>query len=349
VSIPPLKPMSLLTLALCVAAVLVMAPLWAPLVLAAWFADLLRPALRRLERLLRGRRRAAGVVIVLVTVGALLPLVGVAVALTSAVRELLEEVRAALEGQGSVAGVLFGGAEVGTRPEARDWADLASRYGANAWQALSTIARASASAAIGVLVFVVALYTFAVDGERAYAWLEEHAPIARGDLERLAGAFRETGRGLLVAGVGTALAQGAVATVAYVSMGIPRALALGPLTALCALVPVVGTALVWVPLALELGARGQYWRAFGVVAVGAGVHSLVDNLVRPALARFGHLRLPTFVVLVSMLGGISVFGATGALLGPLLVRLCVEALAIASDSRRNGAGAARSAVNRTLG
>ena len=196
---------------------------------------------------------------------------------------------------------------------------------------------------------MAALYTFAVDGERAYAWLEEHAPVARGDLERLAGAFRETGRGLIVAGAGTALAQGAVATAAYVAMGIPRALALGPLTAVCALVPVVGTGLVWVPLALELGARGQYWRAVGVVVVGAGLHSLIDNFVRPALARYGHLRLPTFVVLISMLGGLAVFGATGALLGPLLVRLCVEALAIASDSRRSPLGAPRDASSPPLG
>jgi predicted PurR-regulated permease PerM len=101
----------------------------------------------------------------------------------------------------------------------------------------------------------------------------------------------------------------------------------------CALVPFVGTGLVWIPLAIELGATGQYWRAGVVVVMGAGVHSLVDNFVRPMLARYGHLHLPTFVVLISMLGGVAAFGATGALLGPLLVRLCVEALAITSGRR----------------
>ncbi len=95
---------------------------------------------------------------------------------------------------------------------------------------------------------------------------------------------------------GTALVQGAVATVGYVAIGIPRALLLGPLTSLCAIVPLVGTALVWVPLAVELGATGQYWRAGVVVAVGAGVHSLVDNFIRPLFARYGRLTLPTFVV-----------------------------------------------------
>ncbi len=331
---PSVRPMSAVSAGLCIAAALVLVPLWAPLVLAAWFADLLRPAVRKLERFLGGRGRAAGAIVVLVVVGVLLPLVGIALALATATQDLLVQLRAAIEGKGSLASALLGGGSVGSRPEMRDWADLASRYGANAWRALSVVARASASAAVGTLVFVAALYTFVVDGERAYAWLEKHAPITREELARLAGAFRETGRGLIVAGGGTALVQGALATVAYVAIGIPRGLILGPLTAVCALVPFVGTGLVWIPLAIELGASGQYWRAVVVVAMGAGVHSLVDNFVRPMLARSGHLHLPTFVVLISMLGGVAAFGATGALLGPLVVRLCVESLAIVAERRR---------------
>jgi len=323
-----LTPMRVLTALLAAAAAVVLVPLWVPLVLAAWTADLLHPAVRRLERALGGRRTAAATVVVLLVLGALLPIGGVVAALVSGVRELLDQVRAALEGSGSLSSALLGTGDA--YRGAPSWADLATRYGASAWRALSTIARASASAAIGLLVFVAALYTFTVDGERAYAWIESHAPIPRDALARLAGAFRETGRGLIVAGGGTALVQGAIATIAYVAIGIPRALLLGPLTALCAIVPVVGTGLVWVPLAIELVATGEYWRAVVVLAVGAGVHSLIDNFVRPALARYGRLTLPTFLVLVSMLGGIAVFGAAGALLGPLLVRLCVEAFAIIS-------------------
>lgn len=326
------SPMGALATALCIAAIVVLAPLWAPLVLAAWFADVLRPAVRRLERWLGGRRRGAGALIVLLAVGVLLPLAGAIAALVPAVQELLEQVRAALEGQGSLAGALLGGAGGANPPEVHRWTDLASRFGANAWVAASTLVRASASVAIGIVVFIVALYTFAVDGERAYEWLERHVPITREELARLAGAFRETGRGLIVAGGGTALVQGALATIGYLAIGIPRAMLLGLLTAVCALVPFVGTALVWVPLAIELGATGQYWRAGLIVAVGVVVSS-VDNFVRPMLTRYGHLRLPAFAVLVSMLGGIALLGATGALLGPLVVRLSVESLAIVAQRR----------------
>lgn len=313
--------------ALCIAAAVVFAPLWAPLVLAAWSADLLGSVVRRLERILGGRRRGAAAVVVLLAVAVLVPLTALGALLVSEVHDLVDQIRAALEGRGSFGSVLVGEGAAGTK---LDWADLATRYGANAWQVVSTFARASATAAIAVVVYVFALFTFLADGERAYAWLAERAPIPRAALDRLARAFRETGRGLIVAGGGTALAQGVFATAAYAAIGIPRALLLGPLTGLCAIVPAVGTALVWVPIAIELAVTRQWVRAALVVAAGVIV-GVVDNFVRPFLARHGHLALPTFVVLLSMLGGVAVFGATGALLGPLVVRLAAEALEILSD------------------
>lgn len=317
-----------LTLVLVILSLAMLAPVGVPLVLAAWFADVLGPAAQRLERVLGGRRRAAAAIIVLFTLAVLVPLVAVGIEVVGGVRDLLAQIGAALEGQGPLTGVLLGNDATVPHASIRDWADLASRHGANAWRTLMTVARASASAAIGLVVFVAALYTFAVDGDRAYAWLATHAPIERDALDRLARAFRETGRGLIIGSGGTALVQGAIATIAYVAIGIPRGLVLGPLTAICALVPVIGTGIVWIPLAVELGVTGDYWRAAIVLVVGVGIHSVVDNFVRPVLTRYGKLKLPTFVVLTSMLGGVALLGAAGALIGPLVVRLCVEALDI---------------------
>lgn len=333
------KPMTILTVLLCLTSVLIIAPLWAPIVLAVWIADLLLPLAKTFERRLGGRRWVASLLTVLVAVGILAPLTGFAAALTSSVLEFVTQARAALNGQGSLTTLLLGGTNTLRRPALSglnawsDWATLASRYGENAWRLMAVMGRASAGVAITVLVFVAALYTFISDGDRAYAWLEEHMPIESKSLARLAGAFRETGRGLIVSAGGTALAQGVLATAAYLAIGIPRAFIFGPLTALCGFIPFVGTGLVWIPLAIELGATGQYWRCALVGVVGVGV-GLVDNLLRPFLTQYGHLKLSTFVVLVSMIGGIAVFGATGALLGPLVVRLCVEALAIELERRR---------------
>ncbi|HVJ94483.1 MAG TPA: AI-2E family transporter, partial [Labilithrix sp.] len=225
----------------------------------------------------------------------------------------------------------------------RAWADMASRYGADVWRAASSIAKASASMLLSGFVFVIAFYTFTVDGEDVVSWLKQRAPIGPRAFERFAAAFRETGRGLLVGAGGTALAQGLVATVTYVALGIPSAVVLGALTAVCALLPTVGTALVWAPLSLSLALTSSPGRAAILAIVGLTVISSIDNVLRPLLTRFGRLHLPAVLVLFAMLGGVAMFGAAGVLLGPLLVRFAVEALAIAKEDELFSDAAAASA------
>jgi predicted PurR-regulated permease PerM len=329
---PQRRALRLVALGLAVAAIFVVAPLWLPLLLAAWIADLVQAPLRTLQRRLGGRRRGAAALVVLLIVAVLVPLAAIGAAVAVGAEDLFAELRAALEGRGSLAGVLLGG-RTATPMTLRDWAVLASRHSANVWHALTLVAQTSVSALLGILVFVVTLYALAAGGARSYRWLARHSPLPPRALGRFTRAFRETGRGLIIGGGGTALVQGIVATIAYVAIGIPRALLLGPVTALCALVPVVGTALVWAPLAMELAIAGDYVRAVIVAIVGAGIIGGIDNVVRPILARHGRLDLPTAIVLISMLGGIAAFGPTGALLGPLAVRLAFEALAMLHEER----------------
>jgi predicted PurR-regulated permease PerM len=166
-----------------------------------------------------------------------------------------------------------------------------------------------------------------------YNWIEAHLPIAPRNFSRYASAFAETGRGLAV-GVGlTAVIQGLTATVAYLALGIPRAFVLGVLTAAVSLIPSVGTALVWGPVAVGLALTGHWGRAVIMVAIGIFVIGLVDNLLRPLLSRHGSVQLPMFVLLVAMFGGLATVGAWGLLLGPLLVRLAAEAVSIERDER----------------
>ena len=102
-------------------------------------------------------------------------------------------------------------------------------------------------------------------------------------------------------------------------------------TILVSLIPSVGTALVWVPVAAGLALTGRLVAAAVLAAVGLLIVSTVDNLLRPVLARYGHLHLPTYVVFLAIFGGLALFGAAGLVLGPLLVRLGAEAAAIARE------------------
>jgi predicted PurR-regulated permease PerM len=332
VSISERKALRFVAFGLVLAAVVTIAPFWVPLVLAAWTADLLQPSMRRLQAWLGGRRRGAAAIVVLLVVAALVPLAFVVAVVVIGVRDLILQLTAAIQGQGTLGSVLLGGGPAHS-PTFREWADLLSRYGENAWHAVTLVAQTSFSLLLGVLIFVATLYAFASTGSASYRWMLQHSPIPTKALHRFMLAFRETGRGLLIGSGGTALIQGAVATVAYIVIGIPRALLLGPLTAIAALVPALGTGLVWVPLAIELALSKHYVRAGLIAAVGAGLISLIDNFVRPVLTRYGKLNLPTSIVLLSMLGGLAVFGASGVILGPLIVRLAAEALAIVRESR----------------
>lgn len=306
-------------------------PLWLPLLLAAWTADLVEPVVARLEKLLRGRRRSAAFVVALLAFGLILPAALVGGVVVAEVRHILAEARVALEGDGSLA-KLVGGTTEGVR-DVEQWAALVRRYGPDAWQAAATVARASARTLLAMLVYAVAVFAFSVDGGRAYTWAERTLPIDGQDLRRFAAAFRETGRGLVVGAGGTALAQGCVATVAYLALGVPRAFVLGALTTLCALVPFVGTALIWAPTAVGLALGGDVGRAVALAVLGVAVVGTMDNVLRPFLTRFGKLQLPGSVVLIAVVGGVGAFGPTGALVGPLVVRLAVEALAILRERR----------------
>jgi predicted PurR-regulated permease PerM len=133
----------------------------------------------------------------------------------------------------------------------------------------------------------------------------------------------------LLVGVGlTSATQGVVATLIYSSLGVPRWWVLGPITGLASIIPVFGSALVWVPIAAGLFLGGHAVKGAVLVVVGSAVISTADNLLQPFYARLGSLKMPTYLLFVTLFGGLIAFGTWGAILGPLIVRLWLEALTL---------------------
>lgn len=311
-------------------------PLWAPLVLAAWAATMARPLVVRLSRVTGGRERAAGVLVAALVLLITVPLALSAVSLVHGAVALTKRVLAASGARDALVALVSDGDGASTLDAFRHpqkLVALVQDYGGQAMDVAFGIAGAATDALLGVFVFLYGVYVFLVDGPAYYAWIEEHAPIGRAPTRRLAAAFKETGRGLIV-GIGlTGLAQGLVATITYVALGVPRALLLGMLTCLASVIPSVGTALIWVPLAAGLAISGRSGSAAILAGVGVVVIGSIDNVLRPVFARAGRLELPAFVLLTSIFGGLAVFGTWGFILGPLLVRLTKEALVIAREDR----------------
>lgn len=326
---------------LAVLALAVFVPMWAPLVLAAWFAHLTRPLLSRLERRFGKRRRAAGVLVMAAVLLMVAPTVLIVVSMISNAIDLVNKVMQSPSGANALRSIVSANGESIDVKEALGTPDkvmgVARQYGARAWTTLQMIAGATTRGIIGIFVFLLGAYYLLVEGEGAYRWARNHAPIRPELFDRFANAFNETGRGLLVGVVLTGAVQASIATIAYVVLGVPSALVLGVITLFASLIPSVGTGLVWAPVAAGLALSGRTGAAIAMVAVGLGVISVIDNFLRPYFSRYGRLDLPAFVLLVTMFGGLALFGAWGLVLGPLLVRLFVEALRITREERMTGA------------
>lgn len=315
-------------------------PLSGPLILAAWMAHLLRPWYRRVVRWTKGSDRAAAVITMGLVVALLAPIVGAATTLISGGRDLVALVMKSEGGKGALQALVSGGGAGTGGPRLENLPNLLKEYGASAYTTLSSVATVSAEMFVALFVFYAAFFAALVSGHRTQSWALRHAPIGPRPFTRFVRAFHEAGRGLLVGTGLTALVQGAIATIAYFALGVPRALVLGLFTMIAALIPSVGTALIWVPVAAGLALTGSVAKAIILAALGFGVIGLSDNILRPVLARTAHLELNATLTLIAMLSGISAFGAFGLFLGPLLLRLAFEALAIAREADVFGRGRA---------
>src|SRR4030095_7606790 len=107
-----------------------------------------------------------------------------------------------------------------------------------------------------------------------------------------------------------ALVQGALGWVAFMVLDIPGALLWGSLMALLSLLPAVGAALVWGPVAAYLLSTGSVWQAVSLIVRGGLVIGLVDNVLRPILVG-KETRMPDYLVLIATLGGLAIFGVNG--------------------------------------
>jgi predicted PurR-regulated permease PerM len=313
------------TLGLVAACAVLLAPLAPAVMLALWLGALARIPHQPLTRAFGGRARLAAAITVIGMTTILIPFVLVIISLAAdayqLVMQLLQSPRGAAVLEQLVASQ--GAAEPGVTSGL--WDLILSQQG-RAWGILQQIAGTATRVIIGLVVILAGAYAVLIDGSRWYAWIESHAPIPHGLLRRLRDAFFETGRGLFIGIGGAGLLQAIVATALYLILGVPHALELGLLTFCFSVIPAVGTAIVWAPVAAGLALTDRTGAAIALAVCGVAVIGTVDNFVRPLLARRGNLQLPTYLVLVSMFAGVQVIGAWGLLVAPLAVRLAKAAL-----------------------
>jgi len=172
---------------------------------------------------------------------------------------------------------------------------------------------------IGLIVMVIAVYFFLVDGRSMIRTLMRLSPLDDNYEERLLKEFDRTSRAVVLATVLSALVQGILAAIAYWFLGFESLMLLFLVTSLMALVPFLGAASVWAPCAIYLGAVEQRWSAaIGLAIYGATIVSSIDNVIKMFVLN-GRSTLHPLFALLSVLGGVKVFGPIGILVGPMVV------------------------------
>jgi predicted PurR-regulated permease PerM len=146
--------------------------------------------------------------------------------------------------------------------------------------------------------------------------------------------FRMVARATVLGNLLTAVAQGTISGLIFLMLGLPNPILWGALTALLSLVPLIGTAFVWVPWTIYLLAAGSYGRALIFVVSQVVVVGGIDNILRPML--IGQVRMHTVVVFFSILGGIAYFGILGMFFGPLVFAIAVAFLEFCFASPESG-------------
>ena len=133
----------------------------------------------------------------------------------------------------------------------------------------------------------------------------------------------------------TSLVQGTLVGFGFAIAGLPSPLVFGAVGALASLIPIVGTALVWVPAAVTLIAQGQTGWAIFLVLWSIILVAGSDNVIRPLIIS-GSSNASTLLVFVGLLGGISVFGFAGIFMGPLVLTLVATLLQYADSELPRG-------------
>ncbi len=316
------------TWVLVLAAGLLLSPFIGWVVLAIWLSGFARGLHDRLTRGLNGRTHAAAFITLVLLLMVLVP-IGAVVAML-----VIDSVAfvAQLAESDQVHSLLVGlVSDKNPNPEA-SVGELLLMQGEKALGIVQLILSSAVQIIIGLVVLIAGTYAMLTEGRRWYVWAEDHLPIGPRAWRRFSEAFVETGRGLAFGIGGAGVLQAAAATIAFLVLGVPQALPLGLLTLIFSIVPLIGTALVWLPVSIGLAMTGRMAEGIGLAIYGAVVIGSLDNLARPWLTRFGHLQLPGFLVLVSMFGGVELFGGWGIIYGPLVVRLAKEALEVRREA-----------------
>jgi len=185
---------------------------------------------------------------------------------------------------------------------------------------------------VSLFVMLYLLFFLLRDGDDLSRRIKAAIPLRPEQQRALFDKFAIVVRATAKSTVVVALLQGALGGLIFWFLGIHAPLLWAALMAALSLLPAVGAGLVWLPVAIYFLATGAVWQGVVLIAYGVLVIGLVDNLLRPILVG-KDTKIPDYVVLISTLGGIAVFGLNGFVIGPLIAAMFMAVWDIFSASK----------------
>jgi len=173
---------------------------------------------------------------------------------------------------------------------------------------------------VSFFVMLYLLYFLLRDGSDLSKTIRQALPMARPHTHLLLNKFTTVIRATVKGNVVVAAVQGTIGGIAFAFLGVQGALLWGVLMAFLSLLPAVGAALIWAPVAIYFLASGAIAKGLVLIAIGVFVIGLVDNLLRPLLVG-KDTQMPDYVVLISTIGGMALFGINGFVVGPVIAAL----------------------------
>ncbi len=317
----------LTTVALVLVA-LVVKPFAAALFMAAIMAAVFHPWCEGLVRLLRGRRAvAAGLMTASALLVVVLPLAAISVTLAKDVAEGAAYVRKTLRSEGTEGIVrdlpsplrALARKVLDQLPQdQQDLQQLAQGQSGRAAAAVGGALTATWGIVVQLVLMLIALYFFLLEGARLVDWAEDVVPLRHGQTRRLLSEFRKVSVAVIVSSVATAGIQAFVALAGYLVAKVPNPFFFGIVTFIVGLVPAVGAGAVTLFAAAILFLSGHSGAALFLALWGIFAVGLIDNVVKPYLIR-GGVELHGAVVFFALLGGLAYFGPVGLVAGPLVM------------------------------
>lgn len=293
-------------------------------------AALLLPAQRRF-----GARHAKRVATTLVVGAVIIIVLPAAACVIAALAEAPATLRRLVESDlvARLSTLRFGSIDLG------GWVTRATgELAAAAPRQLVSIAGSVTNALLNLLIAAVTAFYILVAGDGAWRAVSDYLPFSPAHAAELRRRFILVTESTILGSITTAVAQALVVAIGFAVTGLPDVILWGVVTVFASLLPVLGSALVWVPGTIALVVQGRPVAALTLGLIGFVVASNIDNVLRPIVNRRVS-RIHPLVTLVGAFAGVHAFGLIGVLLGPLLISFFLSILSIYRDEYGGAGGA----------